>query len=100
MLLGRLIKIVMRSQGPFAEEIAQRDPELAAAIAADRRSQVGTGERSERIRTYNFPQARVTDHRIGLTLHRLGSVLEGDLDELVDALAAAEQADRLQRVEN
>jgi peptide chain release factor 1 len=72
--------------------------EQQAAIAADRRSQVGTGERSERIRTYNFPQARVTDHRIGLTLHRLPDVLEGDLDELVDALAAAEQAERLERV--
>ncbi|MBI2206724.1 MAG: peptide chain release factor 1 [Candidatus Rokubacteria bacterium] len=74
--------------------------EQQAAIAADRRSQVGTGERSERIRTYNFPQARVTDHRIGLTLHRLPTVLEGDLDELIDALTAAEQAQRLERVES
>jgi len=72
--------------------------EQQAAIAADRRSQVGTGERSERIRTYNFPQARVTDHRIGLTLHRLPAVLEGDLDELLEALTAAEQTERLQRV--
>jgi peptide chain release factor 1 len=72
--------------------------ERQAAIAADRRSQVGTGERSERIRTYNFPQTRVTDHRIGLTLHRLPAVLEGDLDELLDALAAAEQAERLAKV--
>jgi peptide chain release factor 1 len=72
--------------------------ERQAAIAADRRSQVGTGERSERIRTYNFPQTRVTDHRVGLTLHRLPAVLEGDLDELLDALAAAEQAERLARV--
>jgi peptide chain release factor 1 len=77
-------------------ERAQQQRE--AAIAADRRSQVGTGERSERIRTYNFPQARVTDHRIGLTLHRLAAILEGDLDELVDALAAAEHAERLERV--
>lgn len=74
--------------------------EQQAAIAADRRSQVGTGERSERIRTYNFPQARVTDHRIGLTLHRLPTVLEGDLDELIEALTAAEQAQRLERVES
>jgi peptide chain release factor 1 len=72
--------------------------EQQAAIAADRRSQVGTGERSERIRTYNFAQNRVTDHRVGLTLHRLPEVLEGDIDELVEALAAAEQAERLQKV--
>jgi peptide chain release factor 1 len=73
--------------------------EQQAAIAADRRSQVGTGERSERIRTYNFPQTRVTDHRIGLTLHRLPAILEGDLDELLEALGTAEQAERLERVE-
>src|SRR5439155_25778 len=69
--------------------------EQQAAIAADRRSQVGTGERSERIRTYNFPQARVTDHRIGLTLHRLPAVLEGDLDELVDALVPRPETETL-----
>ncbi len=63
---------------------------------ADRRkSQVGTGDRSERIRTYNFPQGRVTDHRIGLTLYRLGEVLNGDLDEIVDALTLAEQTELL-----
>ena len=66
-----------------------------AARAAERRAQVGSGDRSERIRTYNFPQGRVTDHRIGLTLYRLEQVLAGDLDEIVDALAAAEQAERL-----
>jgi peptide chain release factor 1 len=82
-----------------ARLLERAQEEQQAAIAADRRSQVGTGERSERIRTYNFPQARVTDHRIGLTLHRLPAVLEGDLDEIIDALAAAEQAERLQRVE-
>jgi len=60
-------------------------------IAQQRRSQVGTGDRSEKIRTYNFPQNRVTDHRIGLTLHRLDQVLDGDLDEIVDALIAANQ---------
>jgi peptide chain release factor 1 len=59
-----------------------------AAIAQQRRSQVGTGERSEKVRTYNFPQNRVTDHRIGLTLHKLDRVLEGDLDDLVTALKA------------
>src|SRR3990167_5114910 len=80
-----------------ARLLERAQEEQQAAIAADRRSQVGTGERSERIRTYNFPQARVTDHRIGLTLHRLHAVLEGDLDELIETLAAAEQAERLQR---
>jgi len=60
------------------------------AIAQQRRQQVGTGERSEKVRTYNFPQNRVTDHRIGLSLHRLDVILDGDLDELADALAAAE----------
>jgi len=76
----------------------QRVPdEQQAAIAADRRSQVGTGERSERIRTYNFAQNRVTDHRIGLTLHRLPEVLEGEIDELIEALAVAEEAERLQK---
>jgi peptide chain release factor 1 len=77
-------------------ELAQS--EQRAQIAADRRSQVGTGERSERIRTYNFPQARVTDHRIGLTLHKLPQLLEGELDELIDALAAADQAERMAQV--
>jgi peptide chain release factor 1 len=81
-----------------ARLLEQAQEEQAAAIAADRRSQVGTAERSERIRTYNFPQTRVTDHRIGLTLHKLPAVLEGDLDELIDALQAADQAERLERV--
>jgi peptide chain release factor 1 len=66
-----------------------------AELTATRRSQVGTGERSEKIRTYNFPQTRVTDHRIGLTSHRLPAVLAGDLDELVDALEAADRDERL-----
>ncbi|TAN42505.1 MAG: peptide chain release factor 1 [Nitrospirae bacterium] len=63
--------------------------------AQDRKSQVGSGDRSERIRTYNYPQNRVTDHRIGLTLHRLEQVLEGDLDEMIDALNTHYQAERL-----
>ena len=67
----------------------------AAATAAERRSQVGSGDRSERIRTYNFPQGRVTDHRIGLTLYRIDAVMDGDLDELVDALVTADQAEKL-----
>jgi peptide chain release factor 1 len=65
------------------------------AIDRDRKSQVGTGERAEKIRTYNFPQNRVTDHRIGVTLHNLSSVLEGDIDDLIQALAAHDQAERL-----
>ncbi len=68
---------------------------LDAERAADRRSQIGSGDRSQRIRTYNFPQGRVTDHRIGLTLHKLDLVLEGDLDELVDALVTEHQANQL-----
>ena len=65
------------------------------AIAAERRKMVGSGDRSEKIRTYNFPQSRITDHRIGFTTHRLTSVLDGDLDELVEPLAAHFQAERL-----
>ena len=67
----------------------------AAEVAADRRSQVGSGDRSERIRTYNFPQGRVTDHRIGLTLHRIDAILDGDLDEILDALITADRAEKL-----
>jgi len=65
------------------------------AIDRDRRNQVGTGERAEKIRTYNFPQNRVTDHRISLTLHNLSAALEGDMDDLIQALAAYDQAERL-----
>ena len=65
------------------------------AFAADRKNQVGSGDRSERIRTYNFPQGRVTDHRIGLTLHKLDAVLNGDLDEIISALITADQSKRL-----
>jgi peptide chain release factor 1 len=72
---------------------AQQEKQME--ISEKRRNQVGTGERSERIRTYNFPQGRVTDHRIGLTLYRLESVLEGDLDEIIGALTAHYQADIL-----
>jgi peptide chain release factor 1 len=78
-----------------ARLLERAQEEQAAAIAADRRSQVGTGERSERIRTYNFPQGRVSDHRINLTLHRLPAVLEGDLDELIDGLRDREQSQKL-----
>ena len=64
-------------------------------IATQRRLQVGTGDRSERIRTYNFPQGRVTDHRIGLTLYKIDDIMNGRLDELIDALVTADQADKL-----
>lgn len=64
-------------------------------MSADRKSQVGTGDRSERIRTYNFPQGRVTDHRVGLTLHRIDSVLDGDLQEIIDTLTTTDQAEKL-----
>ena len=68
-----------------------------AATAAERKSQVGSGDRSERIRTYNFPQGRVTDHRIGLTLYKIDAIMDGALDELVDALVTADQAEKLKR---
>lgn len=68
-----------------------------AAIAADRRSQVGTGDRSERIRTYNFPENRVSDHRIKLTIYKLDQFLNGDMDEIIDALIAADTAEKMKR---
>ncbi len=68
-------------------------------ISSERKSQVGTGDRSERIRTYNYPQGRVTDHRIGLTLHRLEAVLNGDLNEMIDALITADQSEKLKMSE-
>lgn len=69
--------------------------EQSSAIAAERKSQVGTGERNERIRTYNYPQGRVTDHRIGLTLYKIEDVLNGSLDEIIDPLITADRADKL-----
>ena len=77
--------------------LEQKQLEQQSAIAADRKSQVGTGDRSERIRTYNFPQGRVTDHRIGLTLYKIESILNGDLDEVVDSLITAYRAEQLQQ---
>ena len=73
--------------------------EQEEAVTAERRSQVGTGMRNERIRTYNFPQGRLTDHRIGLTLYKLESVMDGALDEIIDALVTADQAERLKNSE-
>lgn len=84
---------VLRSRVLEMEQEKQR-----AATAQDRKNQFGTGDRSERIRTYNYPQGRVTDHRIGLTLHRLDAVLNGDLDEILDALITAQQSKLLQQV--
>ena len=68
---------------------------MEGAYAADRKSQVGSGMRNERIRTYNFPQGRLTDHRVGLTLYKLDAVMDGDLEEIIDALATADRAERL-----
>lgn len=68
-----------------------------SAYDAERRSQVGSGDRSQRIRTYNFPQGRVTDHRIGLTLYKIDAIMDGDLDELIDALVTADQAEKLKQ---
>ena len=82
---------VLRSRLLEAEKKKQADVE-----AARRKSQVGSGDRSERIRTYNFPQGRVTDHRIGLTLYKIDAVMDGDLDEIIDALTEADNAARLE----
>ena len=71
----------------------------AEEVTAQRRSQVGSGMRNERIRTYNFPQGRVTDHRIGLTLYKIEAVMDGGLDEVIDGLVTADQAERLRRSE-
>ncbi len=68
-----------------------------AEIAAEKKSQVGTGDRSERIRTYNFPQGRVTDHRVGLTLHKLDQILDGDLEEIISTLTTVDQAEKLKQ---
>ena len=73
---------------------------IESAVSSERRSQVGSGMRNEKIRTYNFPQSRVTDHRIGLTLYKIDAVMNGALDEIIDALIAADQADKLRRSES
>ena len=97
-----------RSQGQNRERCMQmlasklyeiEQTRISSEYAADRKSQVGTGMRNERIRTYNFPQGRVTDHRIGLSLYKIDAIMDGDLDELIDALVTADQADRLRRNE-
>ena len=78
-----------------ARILEKAQDEASGEQASERRSQVGTGDRSERIRTFNFPQGRVTDHRIGLTLHRLETILTGDLEEIIQALITSDQAERL-----
>ena len=78
--------------------LAQKQKEQQDAINANRQGQVGTGDRSEKIRTYNFPQDRCTDHRIGLTVHNLDKILDGNLDEIIDALATHEQAEKLRQL--
>ena len=80
----------------LASKLYEREQErLDSQVTGMRRSQVGTGMRNERIRTYNFPQGRVTDHRVNLTLYRIDSVMDGDLDEIINALATADQAEKL-----
>ena len=81
----------------LASKLYQIEQErISSAVTSERRSQVGTGMRNERIRTYNFPQGRVTDHRIGLTLYKIDAIMDGALDELIDALVTADQAEKLQ----
>lgn len=75
--------------------LKEKQDKQASEIAANRKSQVGTGDRSERIRTYNYPQGRLTDHRIGLTLYKLEDILNGNLDEVIDALVTADRAEKL-----
>ena len=87
----------MRMLASKLYEIEQE--KLESQVTGMRRSQVGTGMRNERIRTYNFPQGRVTDHRIGLTLYKIESVMDGGLDELIDALATADQAEKLKNAQ-
>lgn len=79
--------------------LQQKQAAQHAEISAERKSQVGTGDRSGRIRTYNYPQGRVTDHRIGLTLYKLDAILDGNLDEIIDALVTADQAEKLKNSE-
>ena len=78
--------------------LAQKQKEQQDAINSERQGQVGTGDRSEKIRTYNFPQDRCTDHRIGLTVHNLAKIMDGNLDEVIDALATREQTEKLQKL--
>ena len=87
----------MRMLASKLYEIEQEKKE--SEVTGMRRSQVGTGMRNERIRTYNFPQGRVTDHRVGLTLYRIDSIMNGDIDEIINALATADQAEKLKNAQ-
>ena len=90
-----------RAMKLLRSRLYQREREIRDAERAGlRRDQVGTGDRSGRIRTYNFPQGRMTDHRINLTLYKLDQVMNGDLDEMIDALTAADQAEKLKASQN
>ena len=90
-----------KSMMMLSSKLYQMEQErIESAVSSERRSQVGSGMRNEKIRTYNFPQSRVTDHRIGLTLYKIDAVMNGALDEIIDALIAADQADKLRRSES
>ena len=85
-----------RAMAVLAARIKDRETrELQAKEAATRKDLIGSGDRSERIRTYNFPQGRVTDHRINLTLYKIAAIMDGDMDEVINALAAEHQAEQL-----
>ena len=88
----------MRMLASKLYEIEQE--KLDSAVTGMRRSQIGSGMRNERIRTYNFPQGRVTDHRVNLTLYKIDNIMDGDIDEIIDALATADQAEKLQNAQN
>ena len=100
---ARVVSWTMPAEGNRSRAMALMKAKLMAAeqqkrdseVARDRKLQVGTGDRSERIRTYNFPQGRVTDHRINLTLYKLQAVMDGDLDDVVSALRTAREAEQL-----
>ena len=85
----------MRMLASKLYEIEQE--KLSSEVTGMRRSQVGSGMRNERIRTYNFPQGRVTDHRVGLTLYKIDAIMDGAIDEIIDALATADQAEKLRQ---
>jgi peptide chain release factor 1 len=90
-----------KAMAVLVARIAEKErSERAAKEAATRKGLIGTGDRSDRIRTYNFPQGRLTDHRINLTLYRLQAILDGDLDEVIDALEAAQAAEQLAALES
>ena len=100
--MARRFVAVVHCQGDsaFRDDIDPNTlPHDCDAIAGERARQVGSGDRSERIRTYNFHEGRVTDHRIGLTLYKIESILNGDLDEIVDALITADTAEKLKAEE-